>query len=82
MRRAYSVRDLRNETAKVVAAVEAGEEVTLMVNRRPVAEIIPHRHKRSPWVSSAELLDIREHAPLDADFLADVADVRNMLIDE
>ena len=38
-----SVRDLRNSTATVVAAVQAGTRVTLTVHGRPVADIVPHR---------------------------------------
>jgi prevent-host-death family protein len=41
-----SVRDLRNNTAKVMAAVEAGTPVTLTVHGRPVADIIPHAAQR------------------------------------
>lgn len=45
-----SVRDLRNNTAKVIAAVEAGTPVTLTVHGRPVADIVPHatRQERLP----------------------------------
>ena len=45
-----SVRDLRNNTAKVIAAVEAGTSVTLTKHGRPVADIVPHgqRHERRP----------------------------------
>jgi prevent-host-death family protein len=45
-----SVRDLRNNTAKVLAAVQAGTPVTLTVHGRPVAEIVPHaeRQERRP----------------------------------
>ncbi len=45
-----SVRDLRNNTAKVIAAVEAGTPVTLTVHGKPVADIIPHakRQERRP----------------------------------
>jgi len=45
-----SVRDLRNNTAQVIAAVEAGTPVTLTVHGRPVADIIPHaeRQERRP----------------------------------
>ena len=39
MARSVSVRDLRNNTAEVVAAVQAGETLTLTVNREPVADI-------------------------------------------
>lgn len=45
-----SVRDLRNNTAQVVAAVAAGTPVTLTVHGRPVADIVPHgeRQERRP----------------------------------
>lgn len=45
-----SVRDLRNNTAKVIAAIEAGTPVTLTVHGRPVADILPHaqRQERRP----------------------------------
>ncbi len=33
------VRDLRNHTARVIDAVQAGERVTLTVNGEPVADI-------------------------------------------
>lgn len=36
-----SVRELRNHTAKVVAAIESGERVVLTVHGRPVADIVP-----------------------------------------
>jgi prevent-host-death family protein len=38
-----SVRELRNHAGRVVAAVEAGETVTLTVHGRPVADIVPRR---------------------------------------
>ena len=71
-----SVRDLRNDTAAVVRRAEAGETLTLTVNRRPVADISPHEPKRG-WAprSVAERI-IREH-PLDPGFLDDLADVRD-----
>lgn len=45
-----SVRDLRNNTAQVIAAVEAGLPVTLTVHGRAVADIVPHavRLERRP----------------------------------
>jgi prevent-host-death family protein len=44
-----SVRELRNRTADVVAAVRAGEPVTLTSNGEPVADIVPHR-RRTRWL--------------------------------
>lgn len=45
-----SVRELRNHTARVIAAVEGGEPVVLTVHGRPVAEIVPRqlRSERRP----------------------------------
>lgn len=50
-----SVRELRNHTARVIAAVESGERVVLTVHGRPVADIVP-RHERSERRSSDLLL--------------------------
>jgi prevent-host-death family protein len=36
-----SVRELRNHTAAVLRRVEAGEHLTVTVDRRPVAELVP-----------------------------------------
>lgn len=44
-----SVRQLRNSTSDVVAAVRAGEPVTLTSNGEPVADIVPHR-RRARWL--------------------------------
>lgn len=77
-----SVRDLRNSTAAVVAAVRAGEELTLTVNREPVADIVPHVEQRSPWVPASELRRILRDAPADAGLLDDLADVRGALVED
>jgi prevent-host-death family protein len=44
------VRDLRNDTQRVLAAVQAGERVTLTVRGEPVADIVPHGG-RTRWLS-------------------------------
>jgi prevent-host-death family protein len=74
--------DLRNHTADVVAAVRAGEPLSLTVNRRPVADVVPHRTSRSPWVPSSTLRAIVAEAGADARLLADLADVRGAVVDE
>jgi prevent-host-death family protein len=60
-----SVRELRNHTGRVIAAVESGEPVVLTVHGRPVADIVPH-HQRSERRPSerliAELGELRELA--------------------
>lgn len=48
------VRDLRNDTARVIEAVRAGERVTLTVRGEPVADIVPHG-ARTRWLSGAAL---------------------------
>ncbi len=50
-----SVRELRNHTARVIAAVESGERVVLTVHGRPVADIVP-RQQRSERRSTELLL--------------------------
>ena len=87
MAREVSVRDLRNGTAAVVAAVRAGEPVTLTVNRDPVADIVPHVDRseigqRGPWVSSTVLRDIVRDASADPGLLSDLADVRGALVED
>jgi prevent-host-death family protein len=82
MAREISVRELRNHTAQVVAAVRSGERLSLTVNRTPVADIVPHAETRSPWVPSATLSQIVEEAGADKGLLDDLADVRGSLIDE
>lgn len=48
------VRDLRNQTGRVIDAVRAGERVTLTVHGEPVADIVPHG-RRARWLSGPDL---------------------------
>lgn len=48
------MRDLRNNTSRVIDAVKAGERVTLTVNGEPVADIVPHG-RRARWLSGPDL---------------------------
>jgi antitoxin (DNA-binding transcriptional repressor) of toxin-antitoxin stability system len=82
MAREISVRELRNSTAAVIAELEAGERLTLTVNRRPVADIFPHVEQRDPWVASSELRRIQREAAADPGLLDDLADVRGAEIDD
>jgi prevent-host-death family protein len=54
-----SVRELRNHTGRVVAAVEAGEAVVLTVHGRPVADILPRRTRSERRPSELLLSDLR-----------------------
>lgn len=82
MSREISVRELRNHTAAVVAAVRAGERVSLTVNRMPVADIVPHNPERSPWLPSQHLRALLQEAGADQALLTDLADVRGSLVEE
>ena len=82
MPRAVSIRELRNSTSAVVSELEAGERLTLTVNRRPVADILPHAAQRDPWVPSAELRRIVREAPADPGLLEDLAVVRGEEIED
>jgi prevent-host-death family protein len=71
-----SVRELRNHTARVIAAVESGEPVVLTVHGRPVADIVPRvsRSERRPTPQVlADLAEIGE--------LAGRLDVRSPAVD-
>lgn len=81
MTRNVSVRELRNSTSAVISQLEAGEKLTLTVNRRPVADILPHSEGRDPWVPAAELRRIVREAPADPGLLADLADIRGAELD-
>ena len=82
MSREVSVRDLRNHTADVVAAVKSGERLSLTVNKMPVADIVPHEPQRSPWLPSRHLRALVDDAGADNALLTDLADVRGSLIEE
>ncbi|MHB8219107.1 MAG: type II toxin-antitoxin system Phd/YefM family antitoxin [Acidimicrobiales bacterium] len=65
-----SVRDLRNTVSEVLRRVEAGERLTVTVDRRPVAEIVPLRRRRA--VPTTEALSIASRHAADRGLLEDV----------
>lgn len=48
------MRELRNQTSRVIDAVRAGERVVLTVHGEAVADIVPHGH-RAPWLRGDHL---------------------------
>ena len=68
-----SVRDLRNTVSEVLRRVESGEQLTVTVDRRPVAEIVPLRRRRI--VPAVEALAIASRHPADRGILEDVAEL-------
>jgi prevent-host-death family protein len=77
MSREVSVRELRNKTTDVIAAVRSGERVVLTVNRQPVADIVPHSEDRSPWIPAHVLREILENAAADPELLEEIRGLRN-----
>jgi prevent-host-death family protein len=53
-----SVRELRNHTGRVIAAIESGEPVVLTVHGRPVADILPRRSRSERRPSELLLADL------------------------
>jgi antitoxin (DNA-binding transcriptional repressor) of toxin-antitoxin stability system len=62
-------KELRNNVADVLRRAEAGEEFTITVSGRPVAELRAIR--TAHWVESAELADIWK-LPADPTLMADL----------
>jgi len=71
-----SVRELRNHTARVVAAVESGEAVVLTVHGRPVADILPRRARSERRPTELLLADLTAIAKLAEELgvISDAAD--------
>lgn len=70
MSTSISVRDLRNTVSEVLRRVEGGERLTVTVDRRPVAELVPLRRRRT--VPRAEALAIVSRHAADRGLLDDV----------
>lgn len=76
-----TVRELRNRTAQVVAAVRAGQPVTLTSRGEPVADIVPHR-RRARWLPGAWLADELATRQADAGLRRDLDELAGATIDE
>jgi prevent-host-death family protein len=48
-------RELRNNMAVLLRRVQAGEEVTVTVSGKPVAQLIPLQQTRRRWLPRSEL---------------------------
>ena len=76
-----TVRDLRNRTAEIVAAVQAGEPVTLTSRGEPVADIVPHR-RRARWLPGGWLREQLDTRQADAGLARDLDELVGGRIDE
>jgi prevent-host-death family protein len=75
------VRDLRNRTGQVIAAVQAGERVTLTVQGEPVADIVPHG-RRARWLSGDRLRDHLRERAADPDLSRELEALTGQTLDE
>lgn len=75
------VRELRNDTARVIDAVRAGERVVLTVRGEPVADIVPHG-ARTRWLSGAALRGQLEHRSADAGLRSDLDELAGATLDD
>jgi prevent-host-death family protein len=66
-------RELRNDTSGVLRRVEAGERVTVTVNGRPVAELVPVQRSRRSWIHRDELVARLRRAQADTGLRDDLA---------
>jgi len=76
-------RELRNDVAGVLRAVEAGERVRITVHGRPVADLVPineqpRRQRFVPWDQVQEMFDQIEPDPT---FMRDVDGLVDQTID-
>ncbi len=75
-------RELRNQIARVLRQVEAGERLRVTVDGRPVADLVPVGDTRRSFVSREEVDRILADAPLDPAFASDVAAATGATIEE
>jgi prevent-host-death family protein len=61
--RTIAQRELRNDNAKVIEAVAAGESFVITRNGEPVAELRPIGHVRRVFVPRAEVLAAASQGP-------------------
>jgi prevent-host-death family protein len=73
---AIPARDLRNHTAEVLRRVEAGEEIEVLRDNRPVARIIPMSWRRR-WLPASEI--VRELTALAPDTTGLADELRDTL---
>jgi prevent-host-death family protein len=71
-------KELRNNVGEVLRRAEAGEEITITVSGRPVAQLGP-AHTRQ-WVPSAQLADLWT-APADPTLEKDLETFGGELVD-
>ena len=73
------VRELRNDTARVVDAVRSGERVVLTVRGEPIADIVPHGG-RTRWLAGRALATQLERRATDPGLRDDLGDLAGQTV--
>lgn len=66
-------RELRNGTAGLLRRVEAGEDITVTVNGKPVARLIAYEPSRRRWLTRNQLISRLRRAQADPGLRDDLA---------
>ena len=64
--------ELRNRLSRVLRQVEAGERMRIIVDGRPVADLVPIVCVRRTFVPRNEVVRLLARAPLDPKFSRDI----------
>lgn len=75
-------RELRNQIARVLREVEAGEELRITVGGRPVADLVPIGGTRRVFVPREGVARLLRVAPLDRGFVNDLKAAVGGTVDE
>lgn len=75
------VRELRNQTSRVIDAVRAGERIVLTVHGEAVADIVPHG-RRTRWLSGPVLQRQLSERAADPGLREDLDDLAGQTLDE
>lgn len=79
---AIPARDLRNHTAEVLRRVEAGEEIEVLKDNRPIARIVPLPWRRR-WLPAAEIsAELARLGPDTTGLRAELADILTETTDD
>ncbi len=75
-------RELRNHASRVLRRVEAGERMRIIVDGRPVADLVPIVGVRRTFVPRSEVLRLLARAPLDRKFSRNIEGAAGATIEE
>jgi prevent-host-death family protein len=75
-------RELRNDTAGLLRRAQAGEDLTITVNGKPVARLSAIQPARRQWLSRDELLRRLDRAQADSGLRQELADLAGETTDD